>query len=190
MNKIGFDVLANKNTGVIKMNNIIKNDVEKINLKGGVSMEKFIEEKEKAVVYCKVSTKGTEETERYSLAFQEDEARKYAQRNNLEIVKVYNEAENAFGKGRKTFSNMLEYIIKHSDIKHIIFFCQNRKISNSFDMQKIQELIEEERKTVHFITGSKIREKLFPYIENLKMNINKIIYEQLKIVLAEQEELN
>jgi len=56
--------------------------------------------KEKTVIYLRVSTKEQEE-DGYSLEVQENTSLKYAKNNNLEIVKLWKCSESAWGKNRK-----------------------------------------------------------------------------------------
>ena len=110
---------------------------------------------EKAVLYLRVSSKGQEDN--YSLDAQEKLAMKYAQEHNLEITKKWKGAESAWGKKeRKNFMEMLEYVKKHSEIKHIIFDILDRMTRNDFDKLKIIDLINKYGKTVHFTRTNKI----------------------------------
>jgi len=113
---------------------------------------------EKAVVYLRVSSKGQEDN--YSLDAQEKLAEKYAKEHNLEIVRKWKGAESAWGKEeRKNFIDMLEYSKKHPEIKHIIFDILDRMTRNDFDKLKIQKLIDDYNKTIHFTRTNKVFNK-------------------------------
>lgn len=64
----------------------------------------------KAVIYCRVSSKEQEETG-YSLPSQEKLLKEYAQRKGLEVLKIFSVAESASGsKQRKIFAEMIAYL--------------------------------------------------------------------------------
>lgn len=66
--------------------------------------------KDKAVIYCRVSSKEQEETG-YSLPAQEKLLTEYAERKNLKVLKVFSVAESASGaKQRKVFAEMMSYL--------------------------------------------------------------------------------
>lgn len=66
--------------------------------------------KNKAVIYCRVSSREQEETG-YSLPAQEKLLNEYAQRKGLEVLKVFSVAESASGsKQRKVFSEMMAFL--------------------------------------------------------------------------------
>ena len=75
----------------------------------------------KTVIYLRVSSKGQEENG-YSLDAQEKLAREYAAKKGLEVVKIWKGAESAWGKIERTnFSEMLAFMKKHHEVRHIIF---------------------------------------------------------------------
>ncbi|MBR3628592.1 MAG: recombinase family protein [Elusimicrobia bacterium] len=113
---------------------------------------------EKAVLFLRVSSKGQEDN--YSLDAQEKLATKYAQEHNLKIIKIWKVAESAWGKKeRKNFMEMLEYVKKHIDIKHILFDILDRMTRNDMDKIKIKDLIHFHDKTIHFTRTNKIYNK-------------------------------
>lgn len=116
---------------------------------------------ELAVAYFRVSTK-QQEDEGYSLENQEAKTLKYAQDNNLKIVKHWSGSESAWKKSdgkakeRKIFNEMVEYVNKHKEINHIIFYSQDRMTRNIHDYTTIENLREIRGLTVHFSqTGDK-----------------------------------
>ncbi len=114
--------------------------------------------KEKAILFLRVSSKGQEDN--YSLDAQEKLAKQYAQQNNLEIVKIWKVSESAWGKKeRKNFLEMLEYVKKHQEIKHIIFDILDRMTRNDFDKIKIIKLVREYDKVIHFTRTNKIYDR-------------------------------
>ncbi|WP_428898576.1 recombinase family protein [Parelusimicrobium proximum] len=110
---------------------------------------------EKAVLYLRVSSKGQEDG--YSLDAQEKLGLEYAAKNKLEIVKIWKGSESAWGKKeRQNFNQMLEYVKKHADVKHVIFDILDRMTRNDFDKIKIKNLINDYGKTIHFSRTNKI----------------------------------
>ena len=117
-----------------------------------------------AVAYFRVSTKKQEE-EGYSLENQEERALKYAKDNNLKIVKQWGGNESGWINSnekvkkkirRKLFNEMLEYVRNHKEIKHLIFYSQDRMTRNMDDYRTIETLRETTGLTVHFSqTGDK-----------------------------------
>lgn len=114
--------------------------------------------KEKAVLYLRVSSKGQEDN--FSLDAQERLAIEYAEKNNLEIVKKWDGFESGWGKfERKNFLQLLDYVKGNYEIKHIIFDILDRMTRNDKDKIKIQELIDNYDKVVHFTRTNKRYDK-------------------------------
>ncbi len=66
--------------------------------------------KDKAVIYCRVSSREQEETG-YSLPAQEKLLKEYAERKGFNILKIFSVAESASGsRQRKVFSEMIDYL--------------------------------------------------------------------------------
>ena len=113
---------------------------------------------EKAVLYLRVSSKGQEDG--YSLDAQEKLGKEYAQKHNLEIVRIWRGSESAWGKKKRCrFIQMLDYVKKHSEVKHVIFDILDRMTRNDFDKIRIKELINEYGKTIHFSRTNKVYNK-------------------------------
>ena len=109
----------------------------------------------KALLYIRVSSK-EQEKEGYSLDAQERLAQEYALRNKLQIVKTYKVSESAWKEERTAFNLMVDYSKKHDDIEHIIFDITDRMTRNDTDKIKINILIKEFEKTIHFSRSNKI----------------------------------
>ena len=75
----------------------------------GENKENFMEEKVKAVSYARVSST-EQEKEGFSIPAQQDLLRAFAEKNNIEIVKEFSEAETAKDTGRHKFKEMLLYL--------------------------------------------------------------------------------
>ena len=95
----------------------------------------------RAVIYLRVSSKGQEENG-FSLDAQEKMCKEYAEKENLQVVKIWKGAESAWGKiERANFKEMITYVKKNSDIKHIIFDIEDRMTRNYRDKLDIDELV-------------------------------------------------
>ncbi len=96
---------------------------------------------DRAVIYLRVSSKGQEENG-FSLDAQEKMCKEYAEKENLQVVKIWKGAESAWGKiERANFKEMITYVKKNSDIKHIIFDIEDRMTRNYRDKLDIDELV-------------------------------------------------
>lgn len=114
--------------------------------------------KEKAVLYLRVSSPGQKDN--FSLDAQEKLAYEYAEKNNLEIVKKWGGVESGWGKvERKNFLELLDYVKENFEIKHIIFDILDRMTRNDKDKIKIQELIDNYDKVIHFTRTNKRYDK-------------------------------
>lgn len=114
------------------------------------------ENNKKAAIYLRVSSKGQEENG-FSLDAQEKLAVEYAAKQGLKVVKIWKGAESAWGKiERQNFSEMLSYMKKHSDVRHVIFDVLDRMTRNDVDKIKIAELVKEYDKVIHFSRDNKI----------------------------------
>ncbi len=97
---------------------------------------------EKAVIFLRVSS--IKQEDGYSLDAQEKLARSYAQRNNLQIVKMWKVQESAWGKKeRKEFSAMLDFVKRNDSVKHVIFDVVDRMTRNDADKIRVIRLIRE-----------------------------------------------
>ncbi len=105
----------------------------------------------KCIIYCRVSSKEQEERG-YSLEAQEKLLTGYANKNKLEIVKVFKITESASGKQiRKTFNEMLRYIKK---MKINIILCEkiDHLTRNLKDGAVISDwVMDDEKRQVHFV---------------------------------------
>lgn len=114
--------------------------------------------KEKAILFLRVSSKGQEDN--YSLDAQEKLAKKYVEDHNFQIVKIWKYAETAWKEEkRENFSEMLEYVKKHKEIKHIVFDILDRMTRNDMDKLRIKDLIHNYNKTIHFTRTNKIYDR-------------------------------
>ena len=66
----------------------------------------------KAVLYTRVSS-DEQKKKGFSLDYQEKQGREYAERNNLQIVRLFTESFSAKKPGRPMFNEMMSYIRKN-----------------------------------------------------------------------------
>ena len=103
----------------------------------------------KTAIFCRVSSKEQEDTG-YSLPAQEKFLRDYAEKQGLEVAKVFAISESAAGKTqRKVVIEMVAYVRKH-DIPTIIVETTDRLTRNFADVPMIDLWItENETHQVH-----------------------------------------
>lgn len=113
----------------------------------------------KCVIFCRVSSKEQEETG-YSLPAQEKFLRDYADKNQLDVVKVFAVSESASGRiQRKTFNEMISYISKHN-ISVIIVETTDRLTRNFADVPTIDKwVLEDSSNQIHLAKESCILHK-------------------------------
>ena len=76
-------------------------------------------QKIEAVVYARVSS-SEQEKEGFSIPAQLDLLKEYAEKNNIEIVKTFTEAETAKNVGRRQFKEMLKFLKTNANINMIL----------------------------------------------------------------------
>lgn len=137
----------------------------------------------KAVLFCRVSSKEQEETG-YSLPSQEKLLTEYSQSKSFQIDKIFSLSESAGGsKQRKLFGEMLEYL-KKKKIKNLIVEKTDRLTRNIRDAVLVNDWIEsDEEKQVHFVKenvvlhkNSKSNEK---FIWNIKVSVAQYYLDNL-----------
>ena len=108
-------------------------------------------EKAKAVIYARVSSKEQEETG-YSLEAQEKLLKDYADQKGLELVKVYKVTESASGKQiRKMFIEMIQFVTK-KNINVILCEKIDRLTRNLKDAATASDwIVEAEDREIHFV---------------------------------------
>ena len=117
------------------------------------------DDKPRAVLYCRVSSKEQEETG-FSLPAQEKLLTEYAEKHGFVIEKIFSISESAAGKQqRQVFSQMVSFTEKH-DIPVIICEKADRLTRNYRDVVMIDDWLEEdERRQVHLVKDSLILHK-------------------------------
>jgi len=126
----------------------------------------------KAVRYVRVSSK--EQEDGYSLDAQEREGVRHAAQNGLEIVKSWRVSESAWKEERTAFNEMIAYVKKHPDVKVIIFDSVDRMTRNLWDVHKIQKLVQQYDKEIHFSRSGKVLSKSSPPDDSFMLGIEAL----------------
>jgi len=103
----------------------------------------------KSVIFCRVSSKEQEETG-YSLPAQEKYLREYADKNSLDVIKVFAVSESASGSvQRKVFNQMVDYIRKNK-ISVVTVETTDRLTRNFADVPAIDKwILEDDSHQIH-----------------------------------------
>jgi len=128
----------------------------------------------KGVLYLRVSSQEQAE-EGYSLQAQEKEGSSYATRKGIEIVKKWTVSESAKQAGRRAFNEMVEYMKTHSEAKAILFEKPDRMCRNFQDYIKIEELLGQYGKQIHFFKQGTILDKDSKAAEKLNLNLQVVV---------------
>ncbi|MBF0595428.1 MAG: recombinase family protein [Candidatus Omnitrophica bacterium] len=118
-----------------------------------------MDQREDALEYDRISSK--KQDDGFSLDAQGRLGQDYADRRNLRIVKTWKVIESAWNKKneRVAFNQVIEYAKAHPKIKHIIFDITDRMTRNDIDKIKINDLIHNHGKIIHFARSNKIYDK-------------------------------
>lgn len=116
---------------------------------------KKLTEKNQCVIYNRTSS-DEQRQEGYSIEYQESSNRTYAVGKGFIINKVYNCSESAKEPGRKVFNEMLDYVKKNKNIKHIIFKKSDRSCRNEVDAANIIHLALKTDLNFHFVEDGMI----------------------------------
>ena len=102
-----------------------------------------------AVLYTRVSSDEQKKTG-FSLDYQEKQGREYAQKNGLNIVKIFSESYTAKKPGRPQFNEMMSYVQKHK-VEHLIFLKSDRASRNGVDSAALVYMAERDIYNIHLI---------------------------------------
>jgi DNA invertase Pin-like site-specific DNA recombinase len=103
----------------------------------------------KAVLYTRVSS-DEQKKKGFSLDYQEKQGREYAERNNLQIIKIFTESFTAKKPGRPMFNEMISFVRKHK-VQHLIFLKSDRASRNGVDSAALVYMAERESFNIHLI---------------------------------------
>lgn len=147
-------------TKEVKSSRVAKNlKKEEIRMKKNFKKSKLnnVKKVEQAVAYCRVCSDGTIKP---SLTFQEKEILKYSNAHNLQLKKSYECIESGWSKkDRQKTTEMLKYISRHPEIKHIIFYSVEIINRNFIDKKRIYAFAKINNKSIHFVKSNKIYTK-------------------------------
>jgi len=142
--------------------------------------------KNKAVIYCRVSSKEQEDTG-YSLPAQEKLLAEYAQRKGLTILKVFSVAESASGsKQRKIFGEMMEYMRKRG-IEILLCEKVDRLTRNLKEAVVVNDWIEtNDERQIHFVKQNLVIHKNAKSDEKFRWDIEIVLAKKYISNLSEE----
>lgn len=105
----------------------------------------------KAVIYARVSS-DEQQKEGFSIPAQIELLENYAKKNNIEVVKVYEESQTAKQAGRIKFSEMLNFLNDSKDVNTILVEKTDRLYRNFKDYV----LIDENKFEIHLVKENEI----------------------------------
>ncbi len=131
----------------------------------------------KAVALARVSTREQEETG-HSLPAQLESLRKYAKKNNFQLVKEFCFSESAGPKIRTKFEEVLDYIRQNKDVK--VLLCENvdRATRNFRDAVDLDDMRINEDLEIHFVKDG--------FFINKNATGNQMFMWEAKVFLAKQ----
>lgn len=116
-------------------------------------------DKKKGVIFARVSTLRQEKEGLSLQKNQVPEAKKYAERKNIEIVQTFAVSETGGRyKKRKEFDKMIEFIKNHPEVTEVVTFKVNRLMRNLIDVVTVDDLRLNHGKRFHFIQNNIILE--------------------------------
>ncbi len=105
----------------------------------------------KAVIYARVSS-DEQQKEGFSIPAQIDLLKSYAEKNNIEVVKTYEESQTAKQAGRAKFNEMLSFLHAGKDVNTILVEKTDRLYRNFKDYV----LIDENKFEIHLVKENEI----------------------------------
>lgn len=140
----------------------------------------------KAVIYCRVSSREQEETG-YSLPAQEKLLKEYAERKGLDILKVFSVAESASGaKQRKVFAEMIDFINKNK-ITNLLCEKVDRLTRNLKEAVVANDWVEENTdRQIHFVKQNLVVHKNAKSDEKFRWDIEIVLAKKYIANLSEE----
>lgn len=105
------------------------------------------------VIYVRVSSE--EQSEGFSIPAQIELLVAYARKNNLRIVRIFEEAQSAKDSGRAEFGRMLKYLNTHPDVNIILVEKTDRLYRNFKDYA----LVDDNKYEIHLVKENEILDK-------------------------------
>ena len=143
-------------------------------------------DKQKAIIMARVSSKEQEETG-YSLPAQEKLLNNYADNKNFTVVKVFSLSESASGaKRRKIFEEMLNYL-KANKINNLLCEKVDRLTRNMKDAVKVNGWVDSsEENKIHFVKQNLIIHKNAKSDEKFRWDIEIVLAKKYISNLSEE----
>lgn len=140
----------------------------------------------KAIIYARVSSAAQEETG-YSLPSQEKLSRDYAERKQLEVVKVFSVAESASGKKeREVFREMMDYMTKHR-VNHLLCEKVDRLTRNLKEAVIANDWVEEDAsRRIHFVKNNLVIHREAKSDEKFRWDIEIVLAKKYISNLSEE----
>lgn len=110
---------------------------------------------EKAVIYARVSSK-EQEKEGFSIPAQKKLLKEYADKNDFQVINIFQESASAKEAGREEFNEMLKLLKKDKTIKHLLVEKNDRLMRNEADFATVIELATKIRVNVHLVKDNMI----------------------------------
>lgn len=126
----------------------------------------------KAIAYVRVSSK-EQEKEGYSISAQKKLLAKYAEKNNLQIVHFFEEAETAKMAGRKQFRKLIEFLDSNPDCKDILVEKTDRMYRNFYDLVALD--IDNRNLYLHLVKEGQILSKDSKSHDKLQHDIKLVL---------------
>jgi site-specific DNA recombinase len=92
--------------------------------------------RQKAVIYVRVSSK-EQEREGFSIPAQKKYLNEYALKNDLTVVKIFEESESAKSAGRSQFKKLIEFLSENHDVCHLLVEKTDRLYRNLKDYNRL-----------------------------------------------------
>lgn len=109
-----------------------------------------------------------------SREYQEESAKRYAEKSNLFIVDIFNITESAKKEGRKAFNQMLDLAL-YFGIKDLIFKSSDRMSRNFPDLNRIEKLVDEDDFRIHFFQDHRVFTKDSTHTDRMYLGIETTI---------------
>lgn len=168
---------------VINFKKISSNVVEKNKEKGVKKMNKSkkinLREEEKAILYFTINSKDN------SIQYEKELLMlNYANKHNLSVIKTWKVVETAWNDpNKKSFSEMLEFVKEHHEIRHIIFDTWNME-RNDTEKSKIKDLIKNYNKIIHFTNINQIYNKYSSPDEKFMIDIDVAVAKKMSNMIS------
>ena len=105
---------------------------------------------------------------------QEQNAKQYAEQNNLYIIQIFNVVESAKKEGRKVFNQMLD-LSNFYGIRNLIFKSSDRMSRNFPDMTRIESIVDNQDFKIHFFQDHRVFTKESSHTDRMYLGIETTI---------------